>query len=259
MTAVMPLLPSARRTQASGACGSGPAPGPGPARRRTARSAPGRPGSAPAGPLPTVCMPRPPADRAPNSRPASTVPSGVARPSSATVIASKPTEPTTASVTPCSSPRRVIVDREPGEQAGDRHGRDVDLRDAHARGPGRVGVGADGAHLEPEPAAFEHPPHDERRHQGQRDAEVEPEQGRVGRVLVGQRAQQVVAARALERLLGQEVEHREPRDLVEHDRGDHLVGAGLCLEDTRRCLPTLPPRASRRRQRRPGGRPAGRS
>ncbi len=54
-----------------------------------------------------LCIAKPPACSAPNSKPASTMPSGLDRPRSATVIASNPIEPTIPSVSGTGTPEAV--------------------------------------------------------------------------------------------------------------------------------------------------------
>ena len=100
------------------------------------------------------CIWLPPACSAPNSSAASTTPHGLARPSSATVIASKPmlrddqrrsaagrgAEHLVAPPRPASAPAISMTS-------------DVRPADAHAGGPGGVRVGADRAQLEAEGAS----------------------------------------------------------------------------------------------------------
>ena len=56
---------------------------------------------------------------------------------------------------------------------------------------------------------------------------VRARDGREQRRVLGRERQRVVAPGPLERVLGQQVQQRRGRHVVEHDRGDHLVGAGL--------------------------------
>ena len=131
-----------------------------------------------------------------------------------------------------SRARRATPAR-PGEQAADRHHEHVVLGDAHAAVAGRLGVEADGAHLVAGGRAVQDQPEHHHRRERDEQADVQalehrvaPEHRQVRRLddVVGDRQARVAVV--LERAAEREQVHADPeRDVVEHDRRDHLVGA----------------------------------
>ena len=189
-----------------------------------------------------ACIATPPTLIAPNSRPASTVPSGLARPSSATVIASKPIEPGSVGLSEFWLPSTCMVAASPASGPGEEHREGVDLRDAHARRCATRRALA--------PTARSSKPQVLRSSSHQtatpaRIARITPKWtsklspngvGKRGRV-VDPRRERVVAAGSLEGVVAERVDQHRGREVVEHDRGDDLVGAGAGLEEARDAAP----------------------
>src|SRR6266508_2702651 len=126
---------------------------------------------------------------------------------------------------------------EAGQPSGDHHHQHVRLGDAHAGGAGGFRVGADRAQFEAERGALQQPGDRPRGHHGEHDPEVDPQdlagQMRQHRVVVHPFADRVVPARPLDAVLDHQPHQQLRRDVVEHDRGDHLVRPGTRLEPPR--------------------------
>ena len=120
--------------------------------------------------------------------------------------------------------------------------------DPHPGVAGRVGVGADGADLEAEGGA----PQDEPHQHAQADGDRRTRGGGAARVwtISGSRADAGSGLGAGHRRAEVAEDHRilrrdhpaheEHRDAVQHDRGDHLVGAGLRLQHAGDAAPEGP-------------------
>ena len=137
--------------------------------------------------------------------------------------------------------------REPRERAAHEHHLRVGPAGVDAAVLGGVGVEADGARLVARDRAVQqHPEHDERRERDE-DPDVQALQLRVApehvqpRVRddgVGDRDGLVRGGVGVQRAAEAERPHADPqRDVVEHDRRDHLVGAGRRLEEARDAAP----------------------
>ena len=176
---------------------------------------------------------------------------------------SKPMLPTTGGVSALAvRAEHHARAAEAGQRAGDDHDQDVRPADAHAGGPGGVRVGADRAQLEAERRPVEQP--------GDRPRwpappsmmpSVDPQArrraaGAAGPTASTGLADRVRAVRVLDAVLQDEPGRKQQRDVVEHDRGDDLVGAGPGLEDAGDEAPDRAAEQRRRAARRAGAAPA---
>ena len=165
------------------------------------------------------------------------MPSGLDRPSRATVIASKPIEPTmpadSGTGTPeAVGPRAACTPASPASAPASIMVIIVVRADAHPGGRRGVRVGPDRADREAGGRAVQHPPDADRGQQRQHEAEVQLAalQPREGRVPVDDRRDRVGPPGPLERRGGEQVGQQAGGDVVHHDRHDHLVRAGPGLE-----------------------------
>ena len=122
-----------------------------------------------------------------------------------------------------------------GQGARDRHGQCRGRADAHAGRSRRRGVGAHGTQPESDRAPGEDPPDERGGAHRDHDAEVALDAGAedVGQpsgALDGLAGLRIV--RRVETVERQQVEQAERRDVVQHDRGDDLVGAGARFEES---------------------------
>src|SRR6266545_1129478 len=193
-----------------------------------------------------ACMFRPPARSAPNCSAASTTPSGLARPSRATVMASKPSPPGEVWRQAELDAEHLPGAGEPGQRAGQDHGQHGGPADVDAGGARRRRVGAGGAELEPPGAAAEQPGDGHRGQQRHDDAGVQPQPlaGQVGQAGrhghdLGDR---VDPAGPPEGRAGEQVQGQVEGHVVQHDGGDDLVRPGGRLDDAGDEAPRRPAR-----------------
>ena len=119
-----------------------------------------------------------------------------------------------------------------GQHPQMRHGEDDQPARVHAGVARRVRVGAHGPHLEADRAAVEQPPGERHGDRGEQHAQVavatDHHRQRRGRRSASVRPN--VTSWPAERH-ADHVADQLDRDVVEHDGGHHLVGAGECLEE----------------------------
>ena len=185
----------------------------------------------------TLCMAKPPACSAPNSSPASTMPSGLDRPSRATVIASKPIEPTMPADSGTGTPDAVgpsaaCTPASPASAPASDHGDDGGPADAHPAVAAACGL-APTARIA-KPMVDRSSIHQTATAASSATSEAEVQlaalQPREGGVPVDDRGDRVGPPGPLEGRRGEEVGQQPGGDVVHHDRHDHLVGAGPGLE-----------------------------
>ncbi len=128
------------------------------------------------------------------------------------------------------------------EPTRDEHHDDVGATDVDAGRAGCGGVLADGSDAEAEGGPVEDPPDHGDGDESEQEAEVQvvavAQQLRQGRRVVHRQRLRVRRTGRLEEvLLRQRVEHQVERDVVEHDRDDHLVRAGAGLEEADQAAP----------------------
>ena len=190
------------------------------------------------------CIRLPPACSAPNSSAASRTPHGLTRPSSAdqdAVEADAADDRVGQRV--AAVPSTIMVPPRPASAPATTITRTYVRGHVHAGGTGRVGVEPDRAQLEAERRALEQPGHAPGGQTASTMPEVQPqawpdaEQPGQLRPIVHRLADRVRARRVLDAVLEDEPAQEVERDVVEHDRGDDLVGAGAGLEDARQEAP----------------------
>ena len=210
-----------------------------------------------------LCMASPPACSPPNNSPASTIPRGLDRPSRATVIASKPIDPTMPADSGTGTPDAVgpsaaCTPASPARAPASTMVITVVRCDAHPRGRGGVRVGPHRLDGEPGGRPVQQPPDGHGGHQRHHEAEVQLAalQPREGGVPVDDRGDRVGPARPLERRRGEEVGQQPGGDVVHHDRHDHLVRAGPGLQPADDAAPDPAADHARPASRPGGGSPA---
>ena len=126
-----------------------------------------------------------------------------------------------------------LLDRgETGQGAGHEHRERVDLRDVHAGRADASGLAPTARISKPSvPRSSSHQTPKAPWSATMTPVCVPATDGNSAESLAGATAG--CRSRPLERVLGQQVQQRRGRHVVEHDRGDHLVGAGLRLEQAR--------------------------